>query len=129
MNKFALEFYNAQLQKIEVLGPCMYRLARYTIGHQQLIVLVEPLQGGPPKFIVFAAVKFIQTYPSWKEAPFKFLPPADYDPNIKRIKATLPNQDNTYHVFLAQAQDRQIIVICSTMYVGDNMPDLHEYQP
>lgn len=125
------DFYDSQLNKIVKLQPHLYRVVRYTIGHQQLIVLVESRASEPNEhkhlFVVFEGVEYMQIFSSWQDAPFKLVPSIERDSLLENTGINITGQSNSPLVFCAFPTDRRILVVCWRMWVSERMPKLYEY--
>lgn len=125
------DFYDNQLKKIDPHSPCKYRIARYTLGHKQLIILVEAkrelLDTNQKLFMVFEGVEYMQVFSSWEDAPFKLALANERHSFLDKVKIDTTKLSNQPHIFYALLQQREIFIVCSRMYVDEKMPKLYEY--
>jgi hypothetical protein len=125
------DFYSEQLRKADLLAPCHYRVLRYTLGHQQLIIMVESKSDEASDvlqrlFIVFEGVEYMQLFSSWDDASFKPASSTERNSYLEKAKIETTKKSHPFTVFYTSPMEHQY-VICSNMYVTEEMPTLYEY--
>jgi hypothetical protein len=131
MDKDIYDLFDAQLKKVDPTVFRSYRVARYTISHKQLTILVEAENSSSDalrqrRFITFEAVEYMQLYPSWKDAPFKLALPSEQNLYLEKAKINI-EPDSAYLVCYALPFEKQIFVVCGSLSVTEEMPKLYEY--
>lgn len=125
------DIYDAQLRKISRFRPHSYQVVRYTVGHQQLVVSIEPETGEPNEhqrlFIVFEGVEYMQIYPFWRDALFKLMSSTERDSLLEKAGIDATGSDRSPLVFCAFPLEKQIVIVCWRMWIADRVPKFYNF--
>jgi hypothetical protein len=131
MDKDIYNFFDAQLKKVDPAIFRFYRVARYTISHKQLILLVESeynSSGGLRRrlFITFEAVEYMQLHTSWKDIPLRLALSSERSLFLEKANINI-KPDSDYLVCYGLTSEEQIFIVCSSLQLTEDMPKLYEY--
>lgn len=130
MNKVH-DYYQALLNKFNCPFPCIYKIAKYTLGHNSLVLMCESTEVNfadrVRRFITFEGVEYLQGYPSWQDASLKLASINKRDSYLTQIGFHADKFKDPLLVFYATLNDAEILIVCTRIYFSSTMPQLPEY--
>lgn len=124
-------YYEERLAEFNLPLPCLYRVARYTLGHYILVLMCESQEENSSNrsrvFLTFEGVEYMQLYPMWRDSPLRLASPELRDTFLERAGVE-PNDTQLPMVFHATFLDKNIVIVCARIYFSEKMPKLYEYQ-
>lgn len=110
--------------------PCIFKVARYTVGHNSLVLMCESLETNfvdrSRHFMTFEGVNYLQIFPSWKNSPLKLAPDNLHDSFLNKIEFE-DKLKNSPLVFYTTPNKTEILIVCARIYFSTTMPKLAEY--
>lgn len=124
-------YYEEKLGKFNLSLPCLYRVARYTLGHRVLVLMCESedenLANRNRVFLACEGLEYMQLYPMWRNSPLHLASPELRSVFLEQAGIE-PYDTQLPMAFYASPFDKKLVIVCARIDFSERMPQLPEYQ-